>query len=567
MEGGTSADGGRVASAFVETVRRIARVERAIASGNSAELRDGALVAGGGGGVIRRIARWFALRRAKRGELSHVHVDELERLLDQKVALAGQVLSQMREDGLLRCLTRSRPQLQRFLKALRSRRAAKKDELFSETGFEGILGAFPIWLVKLADVHRVLPLRENLFDLAIIDEATQCDVPSCLPVLQRARRVLVAGDLKQLRHISFLSRERQRRLAGEHRIDPGSPFADYREVSLLDLASDRVSSSAQVGFLNEHFRSRPAIIGFSNRKFYSGCLNIMTDRAVPHEGGCLWLHRCAGRRDKAGVNAVEVDAVLRHLEELARDGRGFGVAGCRSVGVLSPFRAQVDAIREEVAHRLGADAFDRLTGDHRLLIATAHGFQGEERDVMLLSLASGSDGAAQSLRFLGRPDVLNVAVTRAKVEQHVYCSFDAESLPQGSLVREYLHHVIRGGGIAGGGASGAAAPAVCDPFAEEVSAALREMGAAVQHGRALAGLRFDLIAIRDGDALGIDLLGYPGLLEGAFPIERYKMFRRAGMRIFPLAYSQWVVRRDECLAVLGRALAGGGRGATSSPAL
>ena len=76
------------------------------------------------------------------------------------------------------------------------------------------------------------------FDLVIIDEATQCDIASSLPILQRGKAAVIVGDPKQLKHISFLSTKQQQYLIQENQLDK-LPFQqlDYRNKSILDLVS------------------------------------------------------------------------------------------------------------------------------------------------------------------------------------------------------------------------------------------------------------------------------------------------------------------------------------------
>lgn len=539
--GGTKKDGLSALRQFNRNAAEIEKLQQAIARARTRELDDGKALSDEGGGIVRTLRRWFAKRRSLRSELPNVAIEQLQDDLDKHVAGARIVLQQLREDGVIDCLRRSRPELQRFLKALKSRRGARKQELFAETTFGGILDAFPIWITKLADVHRVLPLRSELFDLVIIDEATQCDIPGCLPALQRAKRVLIAGDARQLRHLSFLSRDRQRRLASEFEIDPEADFANYRETSILDLAAARVADQDRVGFLNEHYRSCPELIAFSNRKFYQGALSVMSEGRSGRGGRVLHLHSSPAEREKSGVNPSEVKQVIAMLRDIATAQRGVAAEQCTTIGVLSPLRAQVEALQEAVARNFESELFNRLNHVHQLRIATAYGFQGAERDVMLLSLAAGSSDPHATLRFLARPDVLNVAITRAREEQHVFCSFDIQSLPADSLLGEYLGFVADGRG----GHQDSEEELPADGFAQQVSGFLESLGCQVECGKTIAGERFDLCATRGERMVGIDLIGYPGLFEESFPIERYKMFRRAGVSVLPVAYTAWLLRRNE----------------------
>jgi len=101
-------------------------------------------------------------------------------------------------------LKTSRGALQDLLKALRARTGNRKESFFYEIDFQKLLQALPIWVANSTDINKVLPLQKELFDVVIIDEATQCDMASSIPLLQRAKCAVIVGDPKQLRHISFL---------------------------------------------------------------------------------------------------------------------------------------------------------------------------------------------------------------------------------------------------------------------------------------------------------------------------------------------------------------------------
>src|SRR5262249_22291648 len=110
---------------------------------------------------------------------------------------------------------------------LRARTGGKQEDLFNKIDLEVLLTAFPVWLVNLSDIHDVLPLKRELFDLAIIDEATQCDIASCLPILYRARRAVIVADPNQLRHLSFPSIPRQTELIEQRQ----APHAQHEMCS------------------------------------------------------------------------------------------------------------------------------------------------------------------------------------------------------------------------------------------------------------------------------------------------------------------------------------------------
>ncbi|MEA1952458.1 MAG: hypothetical protein U9N87_13850, partial [Planctomycetota bacterium] len=104
--------------------------------------------------------------------------------LEERSRLITELLQETAARQIQQMLRNNRRDLSKFLKSIRARSDVKQEQLFSEISLEVLFGTFPIWLTTIADVSEVLPLQPEMFDLAIIDEATQCDISSCLPVLQ-----------------------------------------------------------------------------------------------------------------------------------------------------------------------------------------------------------------------------------------------------------------------------------------------------------------------------------------------------------------------------------------------
>ena len=254
-----------------------------------------------------------------------------------------------------------RHDLSKFLRALKARSDVKQEKLFSDISLDVLFGTFPVWLVTLADVSSVLPLKAGLFDLAIIDEATQCDVASCLPVLQRARRAVIVGDPNQLRHVSFLSDQRQHAIAERNELDGTQQQRfQYRQKSVLDLLSETLPTQEHVLFLDEHFRSMPQIIAFSNREFYAGALKVMTQRPETAELRCVELRLVPAGQKEHGVNRREARALVdevvgRNGDRPGRPARG-PHAGHRPDRLPGPVRrvAGPGALPHVPARRPGA---------------------------------------------------------------------------------------------------------------------------------------------------------------------------------------------------------------------
>ncbi len=493
--------------------------------------------------LSRKWTRWQLERLGDHWRL----LDDYERTLERRSSVAAELLRAVIRDRIKAMLKRHHAELSRFLLGLKARQSWRQAKLFSRVDLDVLLHAFPLWTVTFADANRAIPQVSGMFDLVIIDEATQCDLASCLPAIDRGKRLLVAGDPEQLRHVSFLSRARQRQLAQQHALAQRvHDVFDYRRKSLLDRASDSLWSIDQAALLDEHFRSSPQIIAFSNRELYSGRLRIMTRRPETARRRAVELRRVAGRRDERGVNAAEAEALVDVLGRWVERQRELPAGVCHSLGVLSPFRDQVERLERMIRERFDLGAIDK----HDILVGTPFAFQGEERDVMFISLAVDAEAHPGSFVFLNRPDVFNVSITRARSYQFVFCSLDADQT-RAPLVRRYLEEI--GGPFP---PPSTAADAGGDAFLREVQRALEDRGFRTWPAYDVAGLTVDLVAGTGDRTFGIDLIGHPGPYAEAFDLERCRMLKRAGLDVFPLPFSAWRGDPVACLEAID-AFAGG----------
>lgn len=527
--------------------RELQRLERRMHRRNTQELTWGRALSSQRTGLLQTIINVYIDYRVKHVVTLWQLLEELESLLDQRVRKTTRLVQVLNGSRLRESLGKHRQQFSTFLRAIRARTGVKQEDLFRQIDFKILFTALPIWLVNLADIQDVLPLRKDLFDLAIIDEATQCDIASCLPVFQRSRRVVISGDPNQLRHLSFLPGSRQRELLARYGIEPGQEHRyDYRGRSILDFVNDALPSQGQVVFLDEHYRSLPPIIQFSNKRFYADSLRVMTEKPGTAVSKSLMLCNGEGQRNRLGVNEKEANRLISDCLLQIESEQSLGQESRHSIGILSPFRGQTDYIADQLTKALPLAVFQK----HDILIGTAHTFQGEERDVVYISLTVDSSTHPAALRFLEKPDVFNVSITRARVAQRVYTSIDPAQLDGGSLLRAYLHHID----ASQKELLASQENVHRDRFLSEAEAALKGLGCETWTGYKVAGMLMDLVAARDGRSCGIDLVGYPGAYESAFPLERYKMFHRAGLRIIPISYALWRTRRDQCLQAIDDAL-------------
>ena len=512
-------------------VRTIHALEKKIAKRERSELRRGAWLAQKKTGWFSRKYEAYLRWRISKAVSHHALLTQLESARQRQEQVIRRYLVLKFHDQLATTLRSHRSQLKSFLQALRARTAQRKESVFDTVNLTQLQRAFPVWLTSLSDVNSVLPLEKEMFDLVIIDEATQCDIASALPVLQRGKRSVIVGDPRQLRHVSFLSEARQRHLRQKYALTEGDyGTLNFREHSLLDKVQESIQDQSQVVFLNEHYRSTPSIIAFSNDAFYRGTLRIMT--ATPHTNRQqkVTVHTCEGRRSEAGYNQAEANAILQGVDQLIREEQHQDASTCQSIGILSPFREQVDHLQKKIQEAYELDVIDR----HRILIGTAHSFQGEERDVMFISLVLNASDHPSAFRYLNQPDVFNVSITRARSQQHVYTSVKAAQLKPDSLVRRYLESV----------AKQADTPPLPqrnkDAFLDEITEVVRGLGITEVHrAYPIAGIEIDLLAVHASGTYCIDAVGYPGDFAESFSVERYKILHRVGLTTFPVTYSNW----------------------------
>ena len=287
----------------------------------------------------------------------------------------------------------------------------------------GIRGAFPAIAVSNLTVRRAVPLARNAVDLVVIDEASQCDIASALPLLYRGKRALVIGDPYQLRHISHLRPADDARLlsnAGLNSTDDQRFM--YSTNSLFDIARTVVGLGARFMELREHYRSRAEIIGFSNKEFYGDYMTVETDyrqrRLVSSTQPVTW-HDIQGRTSRpssgGALNESEAQAVIGVVQDIVSKTRGRRILHS-SLGVVTPFRAQANRIHDLVKNNIDKTELQRLD----FAVGTAHGYQGDEKDVIVFSPVISGNTPDSAVWFVGSTwNLFNVAITRARSELHV----------------------------------------------------------------------------------------------------------------------------------------------------
>ena len=317
--------------------------------------------------------------------------------------------------------------LSRELKKRRRLRPVRK--LFEQYS-ANMLEIAPCWLASPESVSKVFPLERELFDLVIVDEASQLAVERAIPFLYRAGHVVIAGDEKQLPPFDLF------RVREDESEEEDEEISE--EKSLLDLARTRYRTIN----LNWHYRSRyQDLINFSNHAFYEGLLNVAPNAASdPQYPPIRWV-KCNGTWEKQ-TNPVEAnmvaDVMVRIWDGSARKGEPFP-----SIGVITFSDRQQTLITDIIEKRRESDAeFLKLYAlanegrrkDDSLFVKNIENVQGDERDIIIFSIGYAHDvwghfpNRFGMLSMKGGENRLNVAVTRARREMVVVSSIEPSDI-------------------------------------------------------------------------------------------------------------------------------------------
>lgn len=391
------------------------------------------------------------------------------------------------------------------------------------------LPALPVWSITNLSARGALPLVDGLFDLVVIDEASQCDAASALPLLVRAKRAMVIGDERQLPHITTLGEQREGVIAERCGLgtDDLATFG-YRASSCFGVALSRIARPAIM--LDLHFRSHPAVVEFSNRLFYAGRMTMCGTARPPMGMSAIeWVPvsgRCErGAGNRSWQNGAEAKAVAaRVAEDLATYRRGN-----LSVGVVTPFAPQARVILTSL-RREGVDP--KREG---IEVATAHRFQGDERDVIYFSPVIDEWSSRQVAGFAADPNLLNVALTRARC-RFVIIGDEAACRRHPNHLADLAVHVAK-----------LAEMPFDSPLERVLHAALRERGIHADPGVQVGPYRLDL-AVRHGDAMvDVECDGAPFHGEDERDAERDRALREMGWTVVRFGGRRIEHRLDECV--------------------
>ncbi len=357
----------------------------------------------------------------------------------------------------------------------------------------------PCVLMSPLSVAQYLPAGQVAFDLVIFDEASQITTWDAIGAIARAHQTIIVGDPKQLPPTNFFGRADDE--------DEDLPDVERDLPSILEEVVAAGMSKTCV--LNWHYRSRDeALIAFSNHFYYGD--GLVTFPAPGTGAKALELHLVEGVYERGGarVNMNEAKAIAREAKQRLSAWLERAENERHTLGVITFNGEQQSLILDLLDDmRREDDRLEWFFSDEReepVIVKNLENIQGDERDVMLFSVTFGPDRAGKvTMNFgpingEGGEKRLNVAITRARREMHVFSSIRSEQIDLARThalgvnhLKAFLDYAERGPaalparieGMGGGAES---------PFEQAMADALRDHGWEVRTQIGVSGFRVDL---------------------------------------------------------------------------
>ena len=318
-------------------------------------------------------------------------------------------------------------------RAVDSKRRMSVNRFVNKYRFE-LFKYIKIWLLTPEVVSEIIPLENGIFDLVVFDEASQMYVEKGLPSILRAKKVIVAGDSKQLRPSSLGSGRLE--ISEEELPEEEDIPASLEEESLLDLAKAKYRDV----LLNFHYRSKyEELIAFSNYAFYKAGLYVSPNSIVPKNppievlkiDNGLWTKRANVQEAKKVVQLLKwILSVRKNAETI-----GIITFNVSQRDMIDDLIDEECAVDSKFAAQIRSELVRTKEGeDIGLFVKNIESVQGDERDIIIFSIGYAKNENGRIIRNFGwlnqkgGENRLNVAVSRAKKKVYIVTSINPEEL-------------------------------------------------------------------------------------------------------------------------------------------
>lgn len=307
-----------------------------------------------------------------------------------------------------------------------------------QNDFEFFTTIFPITMVNPVVASSILPLQKNLFDIVILDEASQLRVEDTYPVLYRAQSHVISGDEHQMPPSSYFSSD-VALLEDTDDIEEEKDIFLAQSNSLLEYAAD---AGYHPTYLDFHYRSQhPDLIAFSNAGIYQSRLVPMPPKQNYQS---MYFFQVDGTYQN-NTNQEEAAAIVSYLYQLAEQ----HTDNMPGIGIGTLNIQQRDLIQDMIWEQAYQDTqkgklLDSLN-KAGLFIKNLENIQGDERDIIIIGTTFGKDEKGSFRQNFGPINrqqgyqLLNVLITRAKKSIHIFTS-----IPE-SYYRSYEEEITKNG--------------------------------------------------------------------------------------------------------------------------
>lgn len=267
----------------------------------------------------------------------------------------------------------------------------KKKQRFPKDDFGKLKEAFPCIVAGIRDYAEYIPLESEIFDVVIIDEASQVSIAQAFPALLRAKKVVVLGDKKQFSNVKTAqartdtNREYLNRLDSSFKKNISTGPAELERLTKFNIKTSILEFFEFVSNFNimllKHFRGYRELISYSSKHFYDSQLQAIRIRgkSIDKTIEFSFIKHDGKQELTKNTNSLEAKFILDKLRELKAEG-----TRC-SVGIITPHTNQQKLIASAVSNDLDRDYFYE---NLKLKIMTFDTCQGEERDIIFYSMVA-----------------------------------------------------------------------------------------------------------------------------------------------------------------------------------
>lgn len=364
---------------------------------------------------------------------------KLEQLKEQKV-IKELVAESTWKEQILRTTNSQKRSLFAWLKAIKriGKGIGKYTNVYRKDASNEMMnakGAIPVWIMPIQKVIENFELAEDMFDVIIIDESSQSNL-FALSTLMRAKKAIIVGDENQISPESVGTEISEvHDLIERYLFDiPNSMQFDIR-TSLYDTAN-RVFDSKIV--LKEHYRCVPEIIQFSNDLMYGGMIDplrlpLAKDMFDPPVKAVRVIDGYRIEGTSKAINEPEAEAIVDYIskcvEDLKYKDKTFGV-----ISLQGPDQARI--IENLLREKIGEEEMI----NRKLITGDAYAFQGDERDIIFLSMVIAPNVRYVALTKTSDNQRFNVAASRARDQMILFHSVDANDLSPNDVRFRLLQH-------------------------------------------------------------------------------------------------------------------------------